>query len=95
MRVTERTSKDERVEARVTAEIKKLFLRAAALEGRSVTDFIVHSSVEAAKRVIRENDYLEFSQRDRIAFVEAVLNPPLPGERLKRAAQRHEQILGD
>jgi len=93
MAVTERTNKGERVEARVTSETKALLSRAAAIQGRSVTDFMVQSTVEAALRVIREHEYLDFSQRDRMAFVEAVLHPASPGERLKRAAQRHRKTL--
>ncbi|MBC8165068.1 MAG: DUF1778 domain-containing protein [Bryobacteraceae bacterium] len=92
MALVERTSKDERVEARVTSETKALFTRAASIQGRSVTDFMVQSTVEAAQRVIREHDYLDFSQRDRMAFVEAVLNPLPPSDRLKQAAQRHRPM---
>jgi uncharacterized protein (DUF1778 family) len=89
----ERPSKNERVEARVTSDTKALFARAAAIQGRSVTDFMVQSTVEAAQRVIREHEYLDFSQRDRLAFVEAVLNSPPPSDRLKQAAKRHEHML--
>lgn len=96
MAVTERTSKGERVEARVTSETKALLSRAAAIQGRSVTDFMVQSTVEAALRVIREHDYLEFSRQDRIAFAEAVLHPPALSGTLKKAAQRHRKmLLGD
>lgn len=93
MAVIERTGKDERVEARVTSETKALFTRAASIQGRSVTDFVVQSAVEAAQRVIREHEYLPFSQRDRIAFVEAVLSPLPPNELLKKAARRHKSML--
>lgn len=93
MAVTERTSKGERVEARVTSKTKALFARAASIQGRSVSDFMVQSTVEAAQRVIREHDYLDFSHRDRLAFVEAVLNPPSPSERLRQAARRHRRML--
>jgi uncharacterized protein (DUF1778 family) len=96
MPVAERSaSKDERVEARVTSAVKALFARAAAIQGRTITDFMVQSTLEAAQRVIREQEYLDFSQRDRIAFAEAVLNPPAPSKRLKQAAKRHQNILGD
>ena len=95
MAVAERTSKDERIEARVTSETKAVFARAAALQGRSVTDFMVQSTLEAAQRVIREHEYLDLTQRDRMAFAEAVLNPPPPSNRLKQAARRHRHRLGD
>lgn len=87
--------KNERVEARVNAETKALFQRAAEIQGRSLTDFVVHSAAEVAKRVIRENEYLDLSQRDRLEFVKAVLSPPMPSDRLKQAAQRHEQMFGN
>jgi uncharacterized protein (DUF1778 family) len=93
--MADRTSKDERLEARVTSETKALLARAASIQGRSVTDFVVQSTVEAAHRVIREHDYLALSHADRMAFVKAVLNPQLPSERLKQAAQRHTHMLED
>jgi uncharacterized protein (DUF1778 family) len=93
MAVTDRTGKGERVEARVTSETKALLTRAASIQGRSVTDFMVQSTVEAALRVIRDHSYLELSQRDRTAFAEAVLHPPVPGKKLKQAAQRHRKML--
>jgi uncharacterized protein (DUF1778 family) len=84
----------ERLEVRVTSETKDLCQKAASLEGRSLTDFLVSSVVEAAKRSIRENEFLELSLRDRTAFVTALLNPaPAPNARLREAALRHETQL--
>ena len=86
-------TKAERVAARVTPETKALLARAAAIQGRTVTDFMVQSTVEAAQRVIREHEYIDLSQRDRRAFIEAVLTPLPPGERLRQAAERHRHLL--
>ncbi|HEV2382986.1 MAG TPA: DUF1778 domain-containing protein [Terriglobia bacterium] len=88
------TRKDERLEARVSAEAKALCQEAASLEGRSLTDFIVSSAVESARRILRERALIELSERDRNAFVESLLNPPLPGKRLRQAARRYERVLG-
>jgi uncharacterized protein (DUF1778 family) len=88
------TRKEERLEARVSAEAKALCQEAASLEGRSLTDFIVGSAVESARRVLRERALIELSQRDRNAFVASLLNPPLPGHRLKEAARRYERVFG-
>jgi uncharacterized protein (DUF1778 family) len=88
------TRKDERLEARVSAETKALFQEAATLQGQSLTDFIVGSAVESARRVLREKELIELTQRDRIAFVESLLNPPLPNQRLQEAARRYEQVFG-
>lgn len=45
--------KDKRLEVRVTGEQKELIEHAAALEGRSVTDFTTHALTEHAHEVIR------------------------------------------
>ena len=87
--------KSERLEARVTPEAKALFERAARIEGRSVTEFVVNSVLEAARRTVRENELTELTRRDRMAFVEALLGPaPAPNARLRSAAARHAQVFG-
>jgi len=82
-----------RLEARVKQETKELCEHAAALKGLTLTDFVVNSAVEAAHRTIRESTNLDLSRRDRIAFIEAVLNPPAPNRLLKAAAARHKKAL--
>jgi|SRR5271169_1500890 len=87
------TRKDERLEARVSAEAKALCQEAASIEGRSLTDFIVSSAVESARRILRERALIELSQRDRNAFVESLLNPPPPNQRLQEAARRYKRVF--
>ena len=86
--------KHERLEARVSAEVKALLQEAATLEGRTLTDFIVQAVTEAAKCTLRERDVIELSQRDREAFVNALLHPPTPSARLQSAAQHYKQVFG-
>jgi uncharacterized protein (DUF1778 family) len=90
MRVTERSS---RLEARVSREAKALCQRAAKLQGRTLTDFVVHSAVEAAQRAIRESEFIELTLSDRMAFVEALMKPAPPNARLRAAARRHAQTV--
>ena len=89
-----RAPKAERIEARVSPEAKALCQKAANIQGRTLTDFVVHSAVEAATRTVRENEFVELSRRDRIAFVEALLNPPAPNARLQGAMRRHDKLVG-
>jgi uncharacterized protein (DUF1778 family) len=88
------STRDARLEARVPRETKELWARAAAIQGRKVTEFVVSSAVEAAQRVLRENELSNLTRLDRIAFVEALLNPPIPNERLRKAAVRHAKMFG-
>lgn len=85
--------KGERLEARVSPDTKALFQEAAKLQGRSVTDFVTQSAIEAARRTLRENELVELTRRDRIAFVEALLNPPAPSVRLRKAIERHDRVV--
>jgi len=84
----------ERLEARVTAEQKRLIERAAALQGRTVTDFVLASVQEAARRAIEEHQQLELSVRDSEAFVDALLNPTPASERLAETVRRYRQATG-
>ena len=85
------TSKTARFEARITAEKKSLFLRAATLTGRSLTDFVVACAQEAANRTVQDHEAMTLSIRDRKAFVAALLKPPAPGTRLRKAAERYKR----
>lgn len=82
-------AKTDRLEARVTSELKALLSRAAALQGRSLTDFVVTSASEAAQRITREAEVLELSRRDQAEFAEALLNPAAPNVALGQAARRY------
>jgi uncharacterized protein (DUF1778 family) len=84
----------ERLEARVSSEQKELFLRAATLQGRSLTDSLVASAQEAAIETLRTHDALRLSERDRQVFVSALLAPPAPAKTLEQAAQRYRKRSG-
>jgi uncharacterized protein (DUF1778 family) len=87
--------KKERLEARVSAEQKELFMRAAALQGGTLTEFVVRSLQEAASRTIREHEIMELTAQDREVFIETLLNPPGPNERLRQAAIEYRNIMGE
>ena len=91
----QRTERGQRLEARVTPEQKALLQRAAALEGRTVTDFLVSSAQAAALETIRRHEQIVLSARDSAIFVESLLNPPAPPERLRAAARRHRALVGE
>ena len=88
----EQPARRERLEARITADQKALLQRAAALEGRSITDFVVSSAQAAAEETIRRHEVITLTARDGAAFVEAVMNPPAPNERLRDAARRRQAL---
>jgi uncharacterized protein (DUF1778 family) len=85
----------ERLEARLSSEQKALLERAAALEGRSLTDFVVASAQSAALETIQRYEVITLTARDSLAFAEALMRPPAPNERLRAAARRHRQLIAE
>ena len=87
--------KRSRLEARISAEEKELFKRAAALQGCSLTEFVVRSAQEAARKTVKEHQMISLTARDTEAFVKALLKPPAPSKKLKRAAERYNKAMGE
>jgi uncharacterized protein (DUF1778 family) len=82
----------ERLETRVTADQKNLIEH--ALQGRTVTDFVLTSVQEAARRAIEEHQRLDLSVRDSQAFVEALIDPQPVNDRLRDTVRRYRQATG-
>ncbi|HZC16345.1 MAG TPA: DUF1778 domain-containing protein [Caulobacteraceae bacterium] len=91
---TTKRTRAERLETRVTAEQKGLIERAAALQGRSVTDFVLTSVQDAARRAIEEHSQLALSVRDSEAFVDALLNASPVNDRLRDTVRRYRERAG-
>lgn len=81
-----------RIEARVSAEQKRLFERAAEIEGVTLTDFAISSMQRAAVRVVEEYASMELTQRNQQAFVKALMNPPEPKRALRDAAKAYSRM---
>lgn len=80
-----------RFAARIRAEDKRRLERAAELTGRSLTEFVMSSAYEAAAQTIERFDGLALvDARDRAIFVDAMLRPPAPNARLRKAARRYQ-----
>src|SRR3990167_8287675 len=86
---TNNSSGIERLEARITSDKKSVLKNAADLSGRTLTDFVIHSAYEAAKRVIEEHQQLHLSIADRKVFIQALLNPLQPTDNLLKAAKKY------
>ena len=85
----------ERLEARISAEQKDLFQRAASLQGRTLTEFVIDSVREKAESVVREQELITLSAMDRKIFVNALLAVPDPSKKLRNAAERYLKRKGD
>lgn len=85
------TEQTARLEARLPASIYAMLKRAAELKGRSITDFVVTAAHEAARHVIEEEGIIRLSAEDQRRFAEALMNPPLANDALRRAQSLHTE----
>jgi len=82
-----------RFDARLNRDQKLLIQRAADLEGRSMTDFVLQSAEAAAKRTIEERGILVLSARDSLTIAKAILNPREPGPVLRKAVRQYATTM--
>ena len=87
-------SRSARLEARISADQKTVLQQAAALSGRTLSEFVVASAQEAASRIIQEHETIRLSRIEQVAFVSALLNPPPPNARLRKAAAAYRKQMG-
>lgn len=88
------TTRSQRLEARISKAQKELFIRAADLQGRSLTDFVIASAQAAALETVRTHNALRLDDRERQTFVSALLASPAPAETLQRAVKRYRERTG-
>ena len=83
-----------RIEARVNPETQTLLKRAADLQGRSLSDFVVSAARVAALETIETMESIKLSRDAQALFVQLLLDPPEPNDALRRAVQAHEELIG-
>ncbi|KOY61393.1 hypothetical protein AM629_13965 [Photorhabdus heterorhabditis] len=82
-----------RFEARMSPDLHALIKRAAEIQGRTMTDFVVSAAQDAARRAIEQSEVLRLSLADQTCFAQALLNPPEPTPALERAFARRRSLL--
>lgn len=82
-----------RLEARIPVDVYDQMRRAAKLRGMTLTGYLLATAGEDAKRVVEEAEIMRLAREDQIRFAEALISPPKPNSRLRRAAERHAALI--
>jgi uncharacterized protein (DUF1778 family) len=82
-----------RLEARISTDLHAMLKRAAELQGRTMTDFVVTAVQAAAQSAIEQADLIRLSLADQECFAQALLSPPLASPALERAFERRSKLL--
>ena len=83
-----------RLEARIPQELKHLLGRAAELEGRTITDFVIQAIQQAAQASLERASVIRLSLADQEAFATSILDPPPLAPAMERAFERRRKRLG-
>jgi uncharacterized protein (DUF1778 family) len=87
---TAKDIKDERIEFRVSSEMKTLIQQAASLQGISTSDFVAATAYREARKAIEDHEVIRLTREESERFVELLLSPTPPNERLRNLMKGDE-----
>lgn len=86
-------TKEERIELRVTSHDKRLFEKAAQMEGLSLNAYVVTRTLHAAHEDAAPYKTYVPSQKNMDMFTRLLDAPPAPNAKLKSAARRYQKEM--
>lgn len=88
------TAVNDRIDVRISKEQKELIKFASELKGfKSLTEFVVFCINNEANKIIIENNQILKSIEDKKVFINALLNPPKPNDKLKKAQLNYLKFM--
>jgi len=87
------TTRTSRLETRITREALAVVRRAAEIQGRSVSDFVVAAAQEAAQKTVADVEVIRLSREAQEKFAALLMRPPAPTPALRKAFERHRALV--
>lgn len=84
-----------RIDARIAPEALAIVRRAAEIQGRSISDFVVAAAQDAAQKTVAEVEVIRLSREAQETFAKLLLDPPPPAASLLRALEGHQTLSVD
>jgi uncharacterized protein (DUF1778 family) len=81
-----------RLEARIAPDALAIVRRAAEIEGRSVSDFVVDAAQHAARKTIEETHVIRLAADDQLRFAQMLLEPAPLWPAMERARAAHARL---
>jgi uncharacterized protein (DUF1778 family) len=86
--------KKERLDLRLPTAAKEQIERAAELQGRSLSDFVVAAALAQASQVIEQQMVIKLCLEDSMTLAEAFMSEPEPNAKAIAAARRYKKTMG-
>lgn len=93
MATSETTARTARVEARIAPDALAIVRRAAELQGRSISDFVVAAALRDAHQTIEDAQIIRLSVDHQQRFAELLLNPPALAPAMQRALKARKRLI--
>ena len=90
---TTESTRTARVEARIAPDALAVVRRAAELQGRSLSDFLVAAALKDAQCTIEDAQLVRLSVEDQHRFVDLLLEPPPLAPAMKRALKARQRLI--
>jgi uncharacterized protein (DUF1778 family) len=86
------SQKTERIDIRIDLKTKQRIEKAAAIDHRSITSFIISRAIESADEILQRGDQMILSDKDWDKFHIALTKPQKPNQALKKAAAKYKSL---
>jgi uncharacterized protein (DUF1778 family) len=90
---THESPRTARVEARIAPDSLAVVRRAAELQGRSISDFLVAAALKDAHQTIEDAQIIRLSVDDQHRFAEMLLNAPALAPAMQRALKARKRLI--
>jgi len=84
-------NKSERINLRVKSSAKRLIVRAAGFEGKTVSHFILNSALKCAEETVQEYQMMTLNAKDSMAFFDALATPVRFNRKLTTVFEEHDK----
>jgi uncharacterized protein (DUF1778 family) len=89
--MTQHAAQSSRMDLRIPQEVRNIIDRAASMEGRTRTDFVIAAALERAEHVIERRKLIRLAMRDQELLVKSLLENRVeePPQYVKDIAQEY------
>lgn len=83
----------QRIEARISPAALSIVRRAAEIQGRSISDFVVAAAQEVAERTVEKTQMIQVALADYDRIMDVLSKPPKITPAWKRAVKAHRRLI--
>jgi len=88
-----RQTKEDRLQLRMTSDLKRQLADVAQAHGLSMSDFATLVISEAVTKANNERHVIDMSREESAWLADLLVNPPAPNERMAEDVERYKRLI--